>query len=75
MAGSTKAKRLFQVKEPFSATVDGVAVTMNVGDLVEEGDPILTKRRNLFEPHEPKIRNYSGKVEQATINPGEQRDR
>lgn len=43
------------------------------GRAVEEGDPVLKRLPGRFEPYAPHVRNYPGRVEQATASPGEQR--
>ena len=67
-------RKLFQAVDAFSATVDGAAVHVAKGDVVDDGDPVLKGRQDLFEPFEPKVRTYQ-RVEQATAKPGERRQR
>jgi hypothetical protein len=62
---------LFVARDTMAVPMDGVPVVIRKGEVVEEGDPILVGRRELFEPFEPKVRNYAGRVEQATAAPGE----
>jgi hypothetical protein len=73
MARRGAAPRLFVAREPFSATVDGTPVNIGKGQVVDERDPVLEGRRTLFEPYQPKVRDYPGRVEQATAAPGERR--
>jgi hypothetical protein len=72
------AGRIFAAREPLSATVDGVPVYLDKGDLVDDGDPVLQGRESMFEPFVPKVRTYDRRevdVEQATAAPGEKRNR
>ena len=44
------------------------------GRAIEEGDPVLKgPLADRFEPYNPKVRDYPGRVEQATAAPGERR--
>ena len=44
------------------------------GRAIEEGDPVLKgKLAERFEVYAPNVRNYPGRVEQATAAPGEKR--
>jgi hypothetical protein len=43
------------------------------GRAIEEGDPILKKLPDRFALYEPRVREYPGRVEQATAAPGERR--
>jgi hypothetical protein len=60
------AKAVFRARSSFVATVAGRTVTVAAGQLVQEGDPLLTGRGALFDP----VSDY---VEQATAAPGEKR--
>lgn len=50
----------------------GVPQIVRVGDLLDESDPCVSKRRNLFESVDTAVR---GGVEAATAVPGEKRTR
>ena len=68
------SRRLYSARRAFAAEMAGEGpVIVQPGQVVEEGDPILKGREHLFEPFFPKIRNYPGRVEQATAAPGEKR--
>lgn len=60
------AKAVFRARSSFIAVVAGRTVNVAAGQLVQEGDPILTGRGALFDP----VSEY---VEQATAAPGEKR--
>lgn len=64
---------LFAARTAFAASLDGETVIIQPGQVVDANDPILKGRSELFEPFAPKIRKYSGQVEQATAAPGEKR--
>ena len=64
---------LFVARRSFAALVDGRTVIVRVGQMVAPGDPILVGRQDLFAPFNPQVRNYPGRVEQATAAPGEKR--
>lgn len=67
----TREPRIYAATEAFSVIEDGAPINFNRGDLVEEGDPILDTHRDKFD--KPRVRHYSGRVEQATAAPGERR--
>jgi hypothetical protein len=71
------AGRVFAAREPLSATVDGVPIYLDKGDLVDENDPVRTGREDMFEPFVPTVRKYDrpNEIEQATAAPGEKRNR
>ncbi|MBX6382028.1 MAG: hypothetical protein IRZ07_03490 [Microbispora sp.] len=66
-------------KTSFSAIVNGAPRVINEGELVEDGDPILTGREAHFETVETFMSERPGAVrqpvEQATAEPGEKRTR
>lgn len=72
-SGAAGDRRLFAARRSFSTFLDGQTVVVKQGQLVDDGDPILKGRADLFEPFVPSIRNYPGRVEQATAAPGEKR--
>lgn len=59
-------KPVFRARTGFAATVNGRAVRVSRGQLVQDGDPLLVGRTHLFDL-------VSDVVEQATAAPGEQR--
>jgi hypothetical protein len=65
--------QLFAARQAFAAILDGQTIIMKPGDVVDANDPILKGRKDLFEDFAPKVRNYPGRVEQATAAPGEKR--
>jgi hypothetical protein len=73
--GAGATRRLFAAKSPFSVGTTFI----QKGDLVDDGDPIYRKHRDMFE--EPRARRYGpvertpeqAPVEQATAAPGEHR--
>ena len=65
--------RLFAARHAFAVNLDGETIVIQPGQVVDEGDPILKGRAELFEDFVPKIRKYPGQVEQATAAPGEKR--
>lgn len=67
--------RLFAARRAFATSIDGVTVVIQPGQVVDENDPVLKGRAELFEDFAPKIRKYPGQrgVEQATAAPGEKR--
>ena len=65
--------RLFAARHAFAVFLDGETIVVQPGQVVDEGDPILKGRAELFEDFVPKIRKYPGQVEQATAAPGEKR--
>jgi hypothetical protein len=71
------AGRVFAAREPLSATVDGVPIYLDKGDLIDENDPVRTGREDMFEPFVPTVRKYDrpNEIEQATAAPGEKRNR
>lgn len=77
--GGTEAavnRRLFVARRAFATALKGEGpIIVQPGQLVEEGDPILKGREDLFGPFEANVRNYPGRVEQATAAPGEKRNR
>ena len=74
MPRGARAPRLYAALDSFSTTLDGTPVNISKGQLVDEHDPILKgKRRQLFVLYSPRIRDYPGRVEQATAAPGERR--
>jgi hypothetical protein len=73
MAGRKAGDDLFVARQSFATIVDGATVIIQQGTVVDSGDPVLKGRKQLFEPFAPKIRNYPGRVEQATAAPGEKR--
>lgn len=60
-------------KVSFAATINGVPQVVNVGRLVEDGDPLLKGREHLFETVETHMAARTSGVEQATADPGEKR--
>lgn len=73
-SGGAAGRRLFAAIRAFATDLPNEgALVIQPGQVVEEGDPVLKGRQHLFEPYEPKIRNYPGRVEQATAAPGEKR--
>ena len=67
-------RRLHVARHAFAVNLPGEGtVIVQPGQVVEEGDPVYAGREDLFAPHETAIRNYPGRVEQATSAPGEKR--
>lgn len=65
-----------RVREPFAAVVGGVPRSYTVGQLVEDGDPVIKGREQFFEDVEAHLaskRSEAKPVEQATAGPGEKR--
>lgn len=60
-------------KSSFAAAVRGVPRVMAVGTLVDEDDPILKGREDLFEDVELHVQGRASRVEQATAEPGARR--
>lgn len=75
MARGSGGPKLYQSRHAFAASVQGQTVIIQPGQVVDEHDPILKGRQELFEDFAPKIRKYKGQrgVEQATAAPGEKR--
>ncbi|MGW0131895.1 hypothetical protein [Streptomyces sp. NPDC003299] len=61
--------------QSFTAYVDGVPRVVRVGDLVEDSDPVLRGRTQLFEDVEAHVAQAQPRpgAEAATAAPGEQR--
>lgn len=66
-------RKLFAARTAFAFIENGVHVVVNPGDVVDAGDPILKGREALFDEFAPRVRNYPGRIEQATAAPGEKR--
>lgn len=64
---------LFVARSSFALILDGRQVLIHGGQVVDANDPVLTAARDKFQPFAPQIRNYPGRVEQATAAPGEKR--
>lgn len=65
-------QQLYQAREAFVGSYDGVDYVFTPKMLVEEGHPILEKYREQFVP----VRiHFPAPVEQATAAPGEKRKR
>lgn len=73
MAHKQAGGELFVARSAFACTLDGQTLIIQPGQVVDANDPILKGRETLFEPFAPKVRNYPGRVEQATAAPGEKR--
>ncbi len=67
--------KLFAARRAFATTLNGETLIIQPGQVVDENDPILKGRAELFEDFAPKIRQYKGQrgIEQATAAPGEKR--
>ena len=61
---------LYQAKESFGIQLEGEQITVQAGDLVRSGHPILKQAPDLFEPAGGYVRF---EVEKATKAPGEKR--
>jgi hypothetical protein len=61
---------LYQAKESFGIQLEGEQITVQAGDLVRSGHPILKQAPDLFEPAGSYVRFD---VEQTTKAPGEKR--
>lgn len=55
--------------------VNGAPRMVSVGDLIEETDPVLRGREELFEDAELFVSDKAAAVEAATASPGEKRVR
>lgn len=66
-------QQLFAARKAFSTILNGQNIIIQPGQVVDADDPILKGREALFEDFAPKIRQYKGRVEQATAAPGEKR--
>lgn len=64
---------LFRARQAFATILGDRTILVQPGTVVAAGDPILKGRESLFEPFAPDIRDFSGRVEQATAAPGEKR--
>lgn len=67
--------RLLAARRAFAVHLNGETIIVQPGQLVDDADPILKGRAELFEDYVPKVRKYPGqrRVEQATAAPGEKR--
>ncbi|MEU0458603.1 hypothetical protein ABZ322_37835 [Streptomyces sp. NPDC006129] len=61
-------------KKGFSAYVGGTPRVVRAGALVAEDDPIVNGRESLFESVDQHLAARATRVEQATADPGENRD-
>jgi hypothetical protein len=66
-------KRIYTAKSQFWVGESMYRPIDQGGRAIEEGDPILERLADRFEVYQPRVRDYPGRVEQATAAPGEKR--
>lgn len=65
---------LFVARQAFgSLSPNGKAVVVQPGTIVDANDPLYKANPDRFTPLDLQVRDYPGRVEQATAAPGEKR--
>jgi hypothetical protein len=62
-----------RAKSSFVAYIGGAPRLVNAGDLIDESDPVVAGREDLFGSIEDHVASSGRTVEQATSEPGERR--
>lgn len=65
--------QLFVALRAFGSLSGGKALLIQPGTIVDANDPAYLASPENFQPLELNVRNYPGRVEQATAAPGEKR--
>jgi hypothetical protein len=70
---ASKKPAYYRARHAFGVMYDGEQMTVNAGEIVSAGHPIMEGREEHFEPVENFGRWDASHVEQATAAPGEKR--
>ena len=72
-ARKTGGGELFVALRAFGSLTAGSTFLIQPGTVVDANDPVYKASPENFAPLDVKVRNYPGRVEQATSAPGEKR--